>query len=165
MTKERYEKIASWFSARPLLLTLLKLLNAVLPGVMYVAYPLLLVYLAWTRDGRFLRTVLVPAAVFVLVTLLRKLLDFPRPYEKLAITPVLKREGAGQSFPSRHAASAAVIAAAFWYIWMPAGLVMSLIAVLIAVIRPLGGIHFPRDTAAGVLFGLAVAIAGFLLPG
>ena len=163
MTKEKYDSIARWLSARPGLTKLMRLLNRGLPLVMYAAYPLLLVWLAVTRDGRLWRVLLVPAAVFILVSALRKLLNFPRPYEKLDIAPLIGREGSGQSFPSRHASSAAVVAAAFWYVWPVPGAVFSAAALLIAVIRPLAGLHFPRDTVAGVILAAAASLLGFLL--
>jgi phosphatidylglycerophosphatase B len=163
LTKERFETIARWLTARPGLLKLLKALNRGLPAVMYAAYPLLLIVLAAARDGRFYRVLAVPAAVFIIVTCVRRLLNRPRPYEKLQITPLLQREGAGQSFPSRHAASATVIAAAFWYISVPAGFVMALAALLISAVRVVAGLHFPRDAAAGVLLSLVLSAAGFWL--
>jgi membrane-associated phospholipid phosphatase len=132
---------------------------------MYIAYPLLLTWLAVSRDARLWRALIVPAFVFIVVSVLRKFLNFPRPYEKLAITPLIDREGSGQSFPSRHASSAAVIAAAFWYIWPAAGAVLSVIALLIAVVRPLAGLHYPRDTFAGIVFSLAAALPGYWLIG
>ena len=163
MTKKSYDRIISWFSERPRLVKLMKALNGGLPLAMSVAYPLLLALLAVTHDGRLWRVLIVPAFVFTAVTVLRRRLDFERPYEKLGITPLITREGGGKSFPSRHAASAVVIAAAFWYIAPPAGAVLSAAALLITVIRPLAGLHFPRDTAAGAALGILAALAGFRL--
>lgn len=161
MTKESYDRVEKWFTARPGLLDLMKGLNRWLPRVVYCAYPLLLAMLALRRDGRFFRVLLVPAAAFAAVTVLRELWNFPRPYEELDIHPLIPREKSGHSFPSRHVASAAVIAVAFWYVWPPAGIVLSVIALLIAAIRPLAGIHFPRDVIVGMGFGLIIGIAGF----
>jgi membrane-associated phospholipid phosphatase len=162
VTTERYEKIFRFLSSQPLLLSLLKALNRGLPAVVYVAYPLLLAYLAIGRDERVWRFLVVPAVAFVAVTVLRRCLNLPRPYEKLSITPLVRREGRGQSFPSRHACSAAVIAAAFWSILPAAGIVFTVISLLIAAIRILAGLHFPRDIVAGLLLGYALGIAGFL---
>ena len=161
VTKERYEKIARWMTARPALLLLTKALNRWLPIFVYCAYPLLLILLAVERDVRFYRVLIVPAIVYCSVTVLRKCLNFPRPYEKLSITPLISREGAGQSFPSRHASSVTIIAAAFWYIWPPAGIALSVIALIIAVIRPVAGIHFPRDVIAGVIYSIVIGTIGF----
>lgn len=139
----------------------MKILNTWLPRMVYCGYPLLLVILAVNRDGRFFRVLLVPAVVFGMVTVLRRLWDLPRPYEALEIEPLIPREKKGHSFPSRHTASAGIIALAFWYICLPMGMGMMVIALLIAVIRPLAGIHFPRDVIVGLLFSLVIGIIGF----
>ncbi|MBW7572073.1 phosphatase PAP2 family protein [Caproiciproducens faecalis] len=141
----------------------MKILNLWLPRIVYCAYPALLAMLAIRRDGRFFKALLIPAAVFGTVTVVRKRWNLPRPYEKLGIEPLIPREKKGQSFPSRHVASVTIIAVACWYIWPPAGFAMSVIALLISVIRPLAGIHFPRDVAAGVAFSLLIGIIGFWL--
>ena len=163
LTKDRYNKISLWLTARPHLLTLVKVLNRGLPAVFYAAYPLLLALLVIRRDPRFPGVLAIPAAVFVLVSVLRVCLNWQRPYEKLDITPLIGREGTGRSFPSRHASSAAVIAVVFCFVWPPAGAVLSPVALLIAAVRVLAGHHFPRDVAAGLLLGLVLGIAGFLL--
>ena len=161
LTKERYDRICAWFLRHPILLGAMKVLNCWLPRIVYCAYPLLLAVLAIQRDARFFRVLLIPAFVFGSVTVLRKIYNRPRPYEKLNIEPLIPREKSGQSFPSRHAASVAIIAVACWYVWPPIGWVMSVIGVLIAIIRPLAGIHFPKDVIAGVIFSLVIGMIGF----
>ncbi len=163
MNKERYDKIRQWFLLHPVWLSSMKLLNLWLPRIVYCAYPVLLVVLAIWKDERFFQVLLIPAFVFGAVTIMRKLWNLPRPYEKLGIEPVIPREKRGHSFPSRHVASVTIIAVACWYIWPPIGIAMSVIALLIAVIRPLAGIHFPKDVIAGMVFSLLTGIIGFWL--
>lgn len=161
MTEERYGKIRNWFLVHPLLPGMMRALNLWLPRIVYCAYPLLLVVLAARRDERFFRVLLVPAVAFGAVTVMRKLWNLPRPYEKLDIEPLIPREKNGYSFPSRHVASVTIIAFACWYVWLPIGIAMSVIALLISVIRPLAGIHFPRDVVAGIAFSLMIGMIGF----
>lgn len=161
MTKERYDKIRAWFFRHPGMLRAMKVLNRWLARLVYCAYPLLLAVLAVRRDPRFFRVLLVPAVVFGAVTVLRKIWNFPRPYEKLGIEPLIPREKKGHSFPSRHVASVTIIAMACRYVWPPMGAAMSVVALLIAVIRPLAGIHFPRDVLAGLAFSLILGAVGF----
>ncbi|WP_444658108.1 phosphatase PAP2 family protein [Caproiciproducens sp. R2] len=141
----------------------MKRLNLWLPRIVYCVYPALLAVLAVRRDERFFKVLLIPAFAFGAVTVMRKLWNRPRPYEKLGIEPLIPREKKGQSFPSRHVASVTIIAVACWYIWLPIGIAMSVIALLIAVIRPLAGIHFPEDVIAGMVFSLLTGIIGFWL--
>lgn len=161
MTAERYARIARWFRARPGAYRVLRLFNQVLPGLSYVLYPLLLAWLALQRDGRFWRVLIVPLAGFALCTAVRRLVHAPRPYEALDIEPLIVRKKTGDSFPSRHMTCAAVIAAAFGYLWPPAGGVLAVTAIGIALVRVLAGIHFPRDVIAGGLLGAACGAIGF----
>lgn len=114
-------------------------------------------------DTKILRVIAVPAAAFVAVTAARKLFDLPRPTEKLGIDPISDKKKKGDSFPSRHAASATVIAAAFLYISLPLGIIMSLIALSICILRPMAGIHFPRDVIAGAILSIVISVVGFLI--
>lgn len=161
MTQQRYLKIAAWFEARPMALSALKLLNRWLPRCLYLAYPVLLLVLVFFRDGRILKVLLIPAAVFLIVTLLRKGIHAKRPYEQLNIKPLIQKDKKGESFPSRHVASAFILALAFLYVNIPLGIITFLIAFLIAIIRPLAGIHFPRDVIVGALLSLALGIPAF----
>ena len=159
MTAAGYERIRRWFLARPGWLAALRGANRWLPRLLYTAYPLVLLALAWRRDARLWPVLAVPAAGFALVSLFRRLYNAPRPYEALAITPLVPRGKAGRSFPSRHVASAFLIGCAGWYLTPWLGLPAFLAGAALAVIRPLAGVHFPRDTAAGAAFGL---LFGFL---
>ena len=163
MTQQGYLKITAWFQAHPRTLRLMKILNRWLPLCLYAAYPVLLLVLAFLRDSRIWKVVFIPAAVFILVTILRKFVNAKRPYELLGVQPLIPKNKRGESFPSRHVASAFILALAFWYINLPLGLLVMLIALLIAVIRPLAGIHFPRDVIASALLSLVLGIPAFLL--
>ena len=138
MTPERYQALLRWLEARPALKKLVIALNRWLPAVPFACYPLLLVLLnvRWFRllsanraaalDFMQLiaRAVFVPAFVFLGGTLLRARLNFPRPYEQPGFTPLVPKETHGKSFPSRHALSAAVLAAVWCYFYPAAGACM-----------------------------------------
>lgn len=162
MTEERYLKISVWFRRRPGCLRTMAFLNRWLPLALYAAYPALILVLAFQRDARLWKTVLIPAAVFAVVTVIRKAINAPRPYEQLPIQPLIAKNKKGESFPSRHVASAVVLAEAFWYISPLLGIPAGLAALLMTVIRPLAGIHFPRDVIAGAVLSLALGIPAFL---
>ena len=109
------------------------------------------------------RAILVPGFVFLGGTLLRKKLNFPRPYEQPGFTPLVEKETHGQSFPSRHALSAAVLAAVWLSFYPAVGGVMVAVTVAICVLRVLAGVHFPRDVIAGALLGFSLGIVGMRL--
>ena len=178
MTPERYQKILYWLNAHPAAKQLVILLNHWLPAVPFVCYPVLLVLLnlQWFRLLRggldqtaldfmqcIARAILVPGFVFLGGTLLRKKLNFPRPYEQPGFTPLVAKESRGHSMPSRHALSAAVLAAVWLYFYPAAGCVMVGIALLICCLRVLTGVHHVRDVVCGFALGFALGCAGMWL--
>lgn len=162
MTKEGYARLSAPFRARP---GAVIALDKGLTLAVYLAYPALLLWLLRTGDPRLLRTVVTPGASFLVVSLVRRWYNAPRPYEVLDIKPLIPKDTAGKSFPSRHAFSIFVIAAAFWSVCPPLGGVLLAAGVLLSAARVVGGVHFPRDVIAGAVIGLASGLLGFwLLP-
>ena len=130
-------------------------------GVMYAAYPALLVLIWISGDLRRLAwNLLIPAASFALLTVVRARINRPRPYEAWPIDPLIHKDTKGNSMPSRHVFSSAVIATAWLAFWLPAGIFLLAVTAAAAVIRVLGGVHYPSDVAAGFASGVA---AGLLL--
>ena len=162
MTEKGYQKVRLFFERRPVLRKALPLLNRFLPLVLYAAYPFLLFVLLFLKDPRFFKAFVIPTTVFLGVTLLRKAVNRPRPYETLAIDPLIRKEKSGESFPSRHVASAFIIAVTFFYVSLPLGVLVGVIACLIAVIRPLAGIHYPSDVIAAALLSVLVGVPAFM---
>lgn len=129
----------------------------------YVLYPLLLA-LTWFGVGcipagaTFWHALLAPVMGFALETALRAWLDAPRPYELLAIDPLVHKGTHGKSFPSRHVFSAFVIATCWLSYSVPVGCALAAAGTVLAVARVLGGVHFPRDVVAGAVLGIVVGI-------
>ena len=96
---------------------------------------------------------------FVLVTLSRRSLNAPRPYELYSFYEDAPREKSGESFPSRHAYSAFAIATSAFAVNAVLGAVFLALAAVMCAARVLVGIHFIRDVSAGAIFG---ALAGVI---
>jgi len=131
-----------------------------------VVYLLTLVYLMLLGDIRLVRVLLVPAACFALVTLLRPLINRTRPYDRFQAEPVGRyRPGKGKSMPSRHAASAAAIAFAVIHLFPHPviALAMGLLALLIAALRVLSGQHYISDVLAAVLLSAVISLIGYAI--
>lgn len=163
MNEEKYSRISKWFGEKPARLTALKILNKLTVYTGYCAYAALLIFLALTGDMRIIRCIAVPAVTFVLATAVRSGINAPRPYEKLDITPLIPKSTKGNSFPSRHTVCIAIIAAAWLYVNIPIGIALCVITVITAVIRPIMGVHFPRDTIAGIVFSAVCGVVGLIL--
>lgn len=169
MKKETYIKITQPFRDNPELAKGIHIANKVCTGVMYVAYPLLLVYLYFyqylSSYFSFKRALLVPAISFVVLTVVRALMNRPRPYEKFELPPVIKKDTKGNSFPSRHVFSATMIAMTFLLMspWSWLGLLFLVVAVALAVVRVLSGVHYISDVVAGFLVAVIAAVLGYLI--
>ncbi len=161
MYKEKYDKIYDYFTKKPHRLKILQFLSKASAIIGYVAYIVLIAYLLLTENEKIYKCIYVPALTFLFATVVRKVLNFPRPYEKYDITPLVKKDTKGKSFPSRHVVCLAIISASWIYVYLPAGIFMCILTAVVMVIRPLSGVHFPRDTAAGALFSIVCAFLGF----
>lgn len=162
MKKETYEKIISFFEAacgRRIFLKILCRLTPVLCAAVYIFTGVLLIF---TGDDRFLMYAAVPAAGFMLVTVFRKVVDKKRPYEALGFEPFLAhKDGKGQSFPSRHTASAFLIAAACFYINPWLGGAVTVLAALVGISRFLSGMHYPSDIISAIFISVLIAVLGY----
>ena len=100
---------------------------------------------------------------FVLVSVVRKLINAPRPYELYDFYGVKPKEKAGQSFPSRHVFSAFIIAVLSSLVspWLSAAAFV--MGVCLAVSRVLLGMHFIRDVVAGALVGAVCGTLGIII--
>lgn len=166
MKGENYKNMSSYFSQTRVRSHTVKALHDVLPLVMYIFYPLQAICLLFTEgigSEVFLRFTLVPFCTFILVTVVRALINAQRPYEKYNYTPVVHKETRGKSFPSRHTVSAFIIAMAFMYIQPSLGIIMLFVAATIAVIRVLAGVHFIRDVISGAALGVIIGVLGFFV--
>lgn len=160
MTAEQYRRWTRPFRGKE---GLVETLNRMLTRLGWLMYPVLLLALALKGDPRLLRCVLVPGVSFAAVTLVRRWINAPRPYEALEIDPIIHKDTKGQSLPSRHVFSMFVIAVTYLWIqpWM--GVILLLLGVVLAVLRVLGGVHFPRDVLVGALCGLGSGLVGYWL--
>ena len=107
--------------------------------------------------------VLVPGLGFLLLSWVRARIDAPRPYELAAINPLLDSSTHGKSFPSRHVGSGALIGSSLVYLHPLLGVGVLLITCVLAVVRVVGRVHFPRDVVAGSVTGVAFGLAGMFL--
>jgi len=142
---------------------IVNILNECITDGIFLSYPLFLFFLLMKQSPLLLKSVMVPGITFCLITLLRNAFDFPRPYEKHEIEPVLKPHKKGHSFPSRHVFSATIIAFTFmcYNFWL--GLGYFIAAVLLAILRVIGGVHYPRDVIVALVLGIFAGISELVL--
>ena len=161
--EQRYEQWAAPLRGRPGVVRALNIVNRGIVIVFYVVYALLFGWACVSDPWRLVPLVGVTAVGFVAVSFFRRRFNAPRSYECCAIAPLIARDGAGKSFPSRHTFSAFAIAASWFAASVPVAVVLLVAAGVLAVCRVLGGVHFPRDVVAGAFIGSATgALAAFL---
>lgn len=162
--QEWYDHIAGNIENRPFLLSLLRAFNRFMTLVMPIVYLTLLVttYLQQGFGKQVLMYVFVPASGFVILSLLRKKINAPRPYEIWEIVPLLDRDSPGQSMPSRHVFSASIISMACLHASLYVGLILLVFSALLGLVRVLGGVHFPKDVVVGYICSLVWGMIFFL---
>ena len=124
--QEWYNQRKSSLLGHPQLLKLMRVFNRMMTILMPLAYLTLLGTRFVSKGvGKELSAyILVPALGFVLLTLVRKWINQPRPYETWEIIPLLDKDSSGNSMPSRHVFSATIISMACLHANLPVGLVL-----------------------------------------
>lgn len=158
--KQFYDRISG--PLRPYT-SILERFNKVITRTFYLLFPIFL-SLVWLRNGWFVlfTTVLIMGGGFFLLSLSRRLYNRPRPYQTWDIQPLIKKDSLGKSFPSRHVFSATVIAMLALMINPCLGGTMLFLAAILAILRVLGGVHYPSDVLAGYVIGILVGLLLYL---
>ena len=162
--QEWYDHVAGNIETKPFFLTLLRAFNRFMTVVMPIVYLTLLAttYLQEGLGKQVLIYVFIPASGFVILSLLRKKINAPRPYEVWEIVPLLDRDSPGQSMPSRHVFSATIISMACLHASLTMGMICLILSALLGLVRVLGGVHFPKDVVVGYICGLVWGVLFFL---
>ena len=162
--QEWYRNISSKLTSYPTLLFLLRSFNRLMTVGMPMVYLTLLVttYLKLGLGQEVGIYVLIPASGFVILSLFRKKINHPRPYETWDISPLLEKDSSGQSMPSRHVFSATIISMACLHASLPVGLACLLFSALLGLVRVLGGVHYPKDVLVGYACGFMWGLLFFL---
>ena len=148
-----YERVRPFFVTHPYYLSLLKWTNRLVTLLMPLLYFYVLwaVYLKASKTWIVLAYLLVPAIGFIVLSVIRKRMNWPRPYELGTFPPLLNREGKGSSMPSRHVFSATIISTVAWGVHPLLSVLGLSLALLLSGVRVLAGVHFVRDVVVGFL--------------
>ena len=163
MNKETYIKMTAPFRKNTKAARILELINHICTYSVFIAYPVILIYMLFAKDPSLVWLITVPLDGFIAVSVFRYIINRPRPYEKFNLPPVISKDTSGKSFPSRHVFSAFIIAftvliyapfsSLLWFI----GIVMVLLAIVIAFVRVISGVHYISDVIGALIFALAEA--------
>ena len=162
--QEWYGHVASNIKNKPFLLRLLRAFNRFMTVVMPIVY-LTLLATTYFQEGlgkQVLIYVFIPATGFVILSLLRKKINAPRPYEVWEIVPLLDRDSPGQSMPSRHVFSATIISMACLHASLSVGVILLVLSAFLGLVRVLGGVHYLKDVVVGYICALVWGVLFFL---
>ena len=163
--QEWYDKRKSSLLRHPQLLQLMRVFNRMMTVLMPLAYLTLLGtnFVSKGVGNDLYAYILVPASGFVLLTLVRKRINQPRPYETWEIIPLLDKDSLGNSMPSRHVFSATIISMACLHANLPVGLLLLVLSAFLGFVRVLGGVHYPKDVLVGYACGFLLGILFFIV--
>lgn len=160
MTREQYISIMGWIRNKPYGISFIKWSGKGITYLTAFVYFAAGIFLLWQRDDRVIPLLLVPAVSFFLVSIFRTKYGAVRPYEKYGFTPLIPKDTQGKSFPSRHVFSIFVIATVVCYVWFLPGIILLLLGMVLAVLRVVMGVHFPKDVLAGAMLGVVSGCFG-----
>ena len=164
MNRKIFETCVSYFNQHKAARNTLFFFYKGLPLLLFLSYPSLLIYaLIFWQTLMLAELTLVPLGVFLGVTLLRVLVNEQRPYERFGQPSVFHKDTSGKSFPSRHTASAFIIAMAFLRVDPVLGTLMLLFAVIIGLSRILSGAHYIHDVVTAMLISVAAGYIFFFI--
>ncbi|MBO5481107.1 MAG: phosphatase PAP2 family protein [Clostridia bacterium] len=164
-----YQKNYNFYADKPRLQAAIKLADKLLTTAFFAVYA---VALLWTANavtqknmpyGAFMRLIGAPLFCLLIVSVLRLAIRRPRPYSEdgANITPlVIKKASADKSFPSRHLASAFVIAVSLLPYYPIVSVCLLPFAFALGYIRFALGLHYPSDLFVGAFLG---ALCGLLV--
>ena len=166
--KKCYEKNAAFIESRPMFKKILPYLDKGLTIFFFVAYGALCLYALIKKMNavELMKILFPPLLCLLVVSVLRLTIDKPRPYtEKGAgITPFIhKKNSDDKSFPSRHIASAMVIAGSFLPFFPMIAGVLYFFGLILAYVRFAAGLHYISDLAAGGIIGLILGFVPYIL--
>ena len=160
MNKEAYIKMIAPFRKNTRAARKLGIIHKIATYTVFIAYPIFVLYLFFTANPSLACAIIAPLDGFIIVSVFRYFVNRPRPYEKFDLPPVIPKDTHGKSFPSRHVFSAFIIAftmimcapaaSLFWFI----GIVLIILAVVIAVVRVISGVHYVSDVIGALLFAI-----------
>ena len=160
----KYRDLLLRVSERRRLVTVIELVDCFLVCITALVYLFLLVASLFSDDLHLtLFLLIIPGAPFVAVSLLRRVINAPRPYEIYDIPDLKPGRHRGRSFPSRHAFSAFAIGTLVLGFLPVGGALLLLCGVLLSVARVLLGRHFPRDVIAGAIVGTVTSALGLII--
>ncbi len=162
MNEKQYKCMLNWIQSNKIICNVIIKLSLYLPIILGVIYICTLIYL-WSIKSKIVwEIILICILAFITTSLLRKIINAPRPFDVYNIHPLITHTSY-QSMPSRHATSAFIIAISCLKVNLYLGIICFCIAIMIACTRILCGVHFIKDIVYGILISILWGLPLILL--
>jgi membrane-associated phospholipid phosphatase len=162
--KNRYESLLYRLYKNNTYYEMMKIASyAIVAFTVYVYFSTIVTTLWMSGIIELAKLVLITAVPFLGVSVVRRIIGAPRPYELLEFYERAPKKKSGCSFPSRHVFSVFIIGTVLLAQNLPIGILLLSLGVLLAVFRVLLGIHFIRDVVAGAIAGALSGGIGILI--
>lgn len=163
MTDINYTRLNRFMHNHTVLSKLSVFVCKLITYLIYVFYPLFLLYVYIKENDMFLMLTAVPLVSIIILSVVRFFINKPRPYEKLPIIPLYNKKTVGKSFPSRHTFAIFIIAFSVLNVSIPLGAVIIFSAIILAALRIVSGVHYISDVAAGFIFAAVAGAIGYII--
>lgn len=149
-----YQNILFWIRKHHLVKPVVTIAQ-ISPYLIAGIYALSVIYTVFFVRELFINVLIRPLCAFIIVTIIRKIYDRPRPCITMHLTPLIGHK-TGESFPSRHTVSAFSIALALFHLALPLGSLAMVIAVIVGLTRVICGLHHISDVIAAIIISLII---------
>lgn len=156
MNKDRYIALIAWAKKKPVREQVLCGVTKWIPIFIGGFYIFTILFCMIMYPVALPRLILRPLLCFSTVTVLRNIVKAPRPYDVYGYIPLCGyRPGKNRSFPSRHTASAVILALEINIIFGGLlGVFCIILSFVMATFRVLCGNHFIKDVVAGLVLAV-----------
>lgn len=135
----------------------LELINKICTYLVFITYPVYVLYLCFTAGHMLALSIIAPLVGFIAVSVFRYIVNRPRPYENLICRLSFQRipsEGlflAGMFSAFIIAFTILICSPAASPLWFT-GILLAVLAAIIACVRVISGVHFISDVIGAFVF-------------
>ena len=141
---------------------MLKAASVMIVAATVMSFLVYLLELVLKNPLMLVEALIITGVPFIALSIMRVIINAPRPYEVLEFYEKPPKRKCGRSFPSRHVFSVFIVATVIMPSNIALGILLLIMGVCLAAFRVLLGIHFIRDVVAGALTGIISGVVGLL---
>ncbi|MBR1628209.1 MAG: phosphatase PAP2 family protein [Lachnospiraceae bacterium] len=164
MSEEFYVHLNQYMKTHERFLGLVRLAERCISAVVFISYPLFLIWCFQYNPSDLPKTIGIPLAGFLGVSAARYFIGASRPYERYPIAALIPKNTVHKSFPSRHVFSVFMLAETYLYATTDAfALPFYAAGLVLAACRVLLGVHFISDVVVGMMVALFCGVLYYVL--